>query len=64
MKIYSKKAFKLAQDIAEIAVKNGSENGMQFEWDCAMVCLAVAYGRHEMKPNDEKWNWYNEDIEG
>ncbi|WEY17693.1 hypothetical protein VC1_32 [Vibrio phage Vc1] len=65
LKIYSKKAFKLAQDIAEIAVKNGSENGMQFDWHSAMVLPAVAYGHHKMNPEDQRWNYYyNEDHEG
>lgn len=64
MKIYSKKAFKLAQDVAEIAVKSGSKNGMQFDWDCAMVLLAVAYGHYKMDPNDQKWSYYNEDNAG
>lgn len=65
MKIYSKKAFKLAQEIAEIAVKSGSKNGMQFDWHCAMILLEVAYGYHKMNPEDQKWSYYyNEDHEG
>ncbi|EFR5223056.1 hypothetical protein HYL88_004771 [Salmonella enterica subsp. enterica serovar Infantis] len=64
MKIYSKKAFKQSQEIAKEAVALGSENDAQFEWHCAMILLAVAYGHHKMQHNDFKWSAYYESDEG
>lgn len=58
MKIFSKQAFIDAQSTAKAAVEIGSKNGAQFDWHCAMILLAVAYGRHKMSENDFKWSYY------
>ena len=44
MKVYNARAFKIANEIAREAVEGGSKNGFNFDWDCAMVFLKVAYG--------------------
>ncbi|QVW27758.1 hypothetical protein [Hafnia phage Pocis76] len=44
MKIYSKRAFENAQHMAREAVKGGSEQGYNFDWECAMISLKTAYG--------------------
>lgn len=44
MKVYSKRAFENAQYMARMALNGGSENGYDFEWDCAMLSLKTAYG--------------------
>lgn len=44
MKIYSKRSFKIAQELAREAVAGGSEWGYGFDWDIAMIYLQMATG--------------------
>lgn len=44
MKIYCKRSFKLAQEIAREAVAEGSKAGYDFDWSIAMIYLKVATG--------------------
>lgn len=44
MKVYNERAKRIAHEIAREAAEGGSENGFNFDWDCAMVFLKVAYG--------------------
>lgn len=44
MKIYSKRSFKIAQELAREAVAGGSKDGYGFDWDIAMIYLQVATG--------------------
>lgn len=44
MKIYSKRAFDVAQHMARNAVKGGYAQGYDYDWDCAMIMLKTAYG--------------------
>ena len=44
MKVYNQRAKRIAHEIAREAVEGGSENGFNFDWNCAMVFLKVAYG--------------------
>ena len=44
MKVYNQRAKRIAHEIAREAVEGGSKNGFNFDWDCAMAFLKVAYG--------------------
>lgn len=44
MKIYCKRSFKIAQQLAREAVEGGHKEGYGFDWDIAMTYLAVATG--------------------
>lgn len=44
MKIYCKRSFKIAQQLAREAVEGGHKEGYGFDWDIAMIYLAVATG--------------------
>lgn len=49
MVVYSKKAFDQAQKTAREAVKGGTKNNMQLDWDAAMILLRVAYGHYPLE---------------
>lgn len=44
MVVFDMKAFEIAQSVSREAVAGGSKDGFQFDWDCAMTLLKVAYG--------------------
>ena len=44
MKVYNQRAKRIAHEIAREAVEGGSKNGFNFDWDCAMLFLKIAYG--------------------
>lgn len=44
MKIYCKRSYKIAQELAREAVAGGNAAGYGFDWDIAMIYLAVATG--------------------
>lgn len=48
VKIFSRRAFNVAQRISRNAVDGGSKNGFEFDWFSAMTLLKVAYGRYDL----------------
>lgn len=44
MKIYCKRSFKIAQELAREAVAGGSKNGYFFDWNVAMTYMKIATG--------------------
>lgn len=44
MVIYCEQAFRVAQNAAREAVQGGSKEGYDFDWNCAMLALKIAYG--------------------
>lgn len=61
MKIYSKEAFETAQHMARNAVEGGSEQGYDFDWDCAMISLKTAYGFTSLEFAAAFYERHNED---
>lgn len=57
MKIYSRKAFHIAQVTARDAVRGGSARDYDFDWGCAMWALKIAYG---YAPLTAAGDFYNE----
>lgn len=63
MKIYNKRAFRLAQEISREAVAEGSKNNYDLDWKAAMVFLKVAYGYASIETM-ESIGYDYEDLKG